>query len=85
MGVIMGDLLAAELGLRWVIYEDDLGRSRALQYKDMETVLFPITMISRRVEVGNRRPVAEIYQKAYDIIDALRPPRPYEVRPPGTY
>ena len=31
MGVIMGDRLAAELGRRWVLYEDNVGRSRALR------------------------------------------------------
>ena len=31
MGVIMGDLLAADLKLHWVIYEDRQGRSRALR------------------------------------------------------
>ncbi|CAN0600848.1 unnamed protein product, partial [Ectocarpus sp. 12 AP-2014] len=29
MGVVMGDLLATELDLQWVIYEDIQGRSRA--------------------------------------------------------
>ena len=31
MGVVMGDLLAADLGMHWVIYEDKIGRSRALR------------------------------------------------------
>ena len=31
LGVIMGDLLASDMGLDWVIYEDKLGRSRALR------------------------------------------------------
>ena len=28
MGVVMGDLLAADLDLRWVVYQDQLGRRR---------------------------------------------------------
>jgi hypothetical protein len=77
MGVVMGDLLAAELGMHWVIYEDRQGRSRALRYRETDEYLFPITMISRRREVGNDSPVAAIYQKAYDIIAPLREPLPY--------
>ena len=77
MGVIMGDLLAAELDMHWVIYEDQVGRSRALRYKESQEYLFPITMISRRQEAGNQTPVAAIYQKAYDIIDPLRPELPF--------
>lgn len=77
MGVIMGDLLAEELGMHWVIYEDGLGRSRALRYRESQEYLFPITMISRRQEADNQTPVAAIYQKAYDIIDPLRPELPF--------
>ena len=77
MGIIMGDLLAADLGMHWVIYEDGMGRSRALRYRESQEYLFPVTMISRRQEVDNQTPVAVIYQKAYDIIDPLRPELPF--------
>jgi len=78
MGVIMGDLLAADLGMHWVIYEDARGRSRALRYRESAEYLFPVTMISRRQEAGSNTPVAEIYRTAYDIIAAVRPPAPLQ-------
>jgi len=78
MGVIMGDLLATDLDMHWVIYEDRLGRSRALRYRDSDDYLFPITMISRRREADNLKPVAEIYQKAYAIIAARKPALPFQ-------
>ena len=78
MGVIMGDLLAAELGMHWVIYEDRVGRSRALRLQDSDNYLFPITMISRRQEAGNRKLVSEIYQKASDSILQVKPPLPFQ-------
>lgn len=77
MGVIMGDLLAKDLGMHWVVYEDAHGRSRALRYRESDEYLFPITMISRRREADNNTPVAVIYQKAYDIIAPLRPDLPF--------
>ncbi|MDZ7782580.1 MAG: DUF3806 domain-containing protein [Halioglobus sp.] len=77
MGVILGDLLAVELDMHWVIYEDKVGRSRALRYRATDNYLFPVTMISRRREAGSDTPVAEIYRKAYDIIDRVRPPQPF--------
>jgi hypothetical protein len=64
--------------MHWVIYEDTAGRSRALRYQESEVFLFPITMIARRREVGDQTPVVVIYQKAYDIIDASRPPAPFQ-------
>ena len=78
MGVIMGDLLAAELGMHWVIYEDRVGRSRALRYKESDDFLFPMTMISRRREAGNQTEVSEIYLKAYEIIAARKPALPFQ-------
>ncbi|MBN7798453.1 DUF3806 domain-containing protein [Parahaliea mediterranea] len=78
MGIVMGDLLAEHLGMHWVVYEDRIGRSRALRYKTTENYLFPMTMISRRREAGNDTPVADIYQKAYDIIAPLRPDIPFQ-------
>lgn len=78
MGVIMGDLLATDLGMHWVIYEDALGRSRALRYERSDEYLFPITMIARRRAAGNDTPVTAIYQKAYDIIAPLLPPQPFQ-------
>ncbi len=77
MGLVMGDLLAAELDMHWVIYEDQLGRSRALRYRDSDNYLFPMTMVSRRREAGNSLPVEAIYQKAHDIIAPLRQPLPF--------
>ena len=78
MGVIMGDLLAAELGLHWVIYQDRLGRSRALRYRETDSYLFPITMISRRREVDNYSRVSDIYQKAVDAISPDIPKLPFQ-------
>jgi len=78
MGVIMGDLLAAALDMHWVIYEDKEGRSRALRYQNSDDFLFPITMISRRREVGNQTSVADIYYKAYGIIAAGKPALPFQ-------
>ncbi len=78
MGVILGDLLAAELGMHWVVYEDKQGRSRALRYRDTDNYLFPMTMISRRHEVANQTPVQEIYQRALDAITPHRSPLPFQ-------
>jgi hypothetical protein len=78
MGVIMGDLLAADLGLHWVVYQDSMGRTRALRDGESDTYLFPVTMISRRREVDNRTSVAEIYGKARDIVLDSRPPLPFQ-------
>ena len=78
MGIVLGDLLAQELDMHWVVYEDRLGRSRALRYRQTSEYLFPVTMISRRQEAGSDTAVADIYQKAYAIIAPLRTPLPFQ-------
>ena len=77
MGVVMGDLLAADLDLKWVIYEDALGRSRALEDDLSDTYLFPMTMIARRREADNMTPVIEIYEKARGTVLHNRPDLPF--------
>lgn len=72
MGIVMGRLLEQEQDLRWVVYEDKYGRSRALQLKRTNNTLFPITMISRRAEVGVDVDIKALYQKAYERVDAYR-------------
>ena len=78
MGVVMGDLLAAELGMDWVIYEDKLGRSRALRFGLGDHYLYPVTMISRRYEVGATVDVRAIYDKAVELMRPHLPPRPFQ-------
>ena len=52
MGVILADVLLREFNVKWVVYHDQHGRSRALQLKHSDYFFFPITMISRRAETG---------------------------------
>ena len=73
MGVVFGDLLAKELSMKWVIYRDRAGRSRALRYGNEDIYLYPITMISRRYSAANDKSVPEIYE---DVVNGTRPRLP---------
>jgi hypothetical protein len=77
MGVVLGDLLAAKLDMHWIVFEDRHGRSRALQLGDSENLLFPITMISRRVEAGATVDVRAVFDKALGLIEPYRKPLPF--------
>lgn len=72
MGVIFGDILRTEKSLRWIIYIDKYGRSRALNIPNQRDVIFPITMISRRVEVGAKVDINELYQKAEVSLETIK-------------
>lgn len=72
-GVVLGNVMVEELGLRWIIYEDRLGRSRALCVNNTSNCLFPVTMLSRRLEVNAPVDVQKIYDDAVAIIDPYIP------------
>ncbi len=72
LGIALGDLMASRLDLHWVAVEDDLGRSRALQFGDGENFIFPITMISKRVEVDLGVRVTDLYKKAEAEVEGFR-------------
>jgi hypothetical protein len=64
MGIALGNVLAAQHDLDWVIYLDERGRSRALSIGPEQQCLFPSTMISRRVKAGAEVNVQALYDKA---------------------
>lgn len=71
LGVVLGDVLAARQGLDWVVYHDALGRSRVLRMGDTEVLVFPVTMISKRVELGVPFTVRDLYhQTVREIADS---------------
>jgi hypothetical protein len=69
LGVALGDVMAEQLGLTWVVVEDRLGRSRALRFRESQNLVFPVTMISKRVEGNVRFRVRELYDKTSSQVD----------------
>lgn len=80
MGVILGNLMIADFPrtLEWQIYEDSLGRSRAVCVKKTSECLFPVTMLSRRMVVGSKPDVKKIYSDALLLIEKHLPKLPYD-------
>lgn len=50
LGYCLGEMLNEMLHTHWVKVIDDIGTDYAIRYKDSSIILFPITMISKRVE-----------------------------------
>ena len=76
LGVALGDVMAAQLGLEWVSYRDELGPSRALRLGQTDLVIFPVTMISKRVELSVPFRIEELYRKTAEEIARYRRERP---------
>ena len=79
MGVVMGNVFLADFPhtLEWKIYRDKEGRSRALCVKGTQECMFPITMLSRRMEVGSKPDVRKIYNDTIARMANYLPQMPY--------
>jgi hypothetical protein len=61
LGIALGDALVQELNMRWISVEDDQGRDPAIELPGTSVVLFPLTMIAKRIERGEVVDVYEIF------------------------
>ena len=61
------------LDMDWVVYRDKKGRSRALRYRATDVFLFPVTMISRRYEVGSNRQLKPLFDETVSETRRLLP------------
>ncbi|ROS04776.1 uncharacterized protein DUF3806 [Sinobacterium caligoides] len=77
LGIVLGDLIAKELNMKWVVYSDSYGRSRALQLGRSEYFLFPVTMISRRTDADISPDVERLFNKAISTIQPHITKNPY--------
>lgn len=72
MGVVLGDALVQELGLHWVTVEDEYGRDPALAVPGKTLLLYPLTMISKRVEAGKAVDVFDLFNWTAGQIEELK-------------
>ena len=72
LGVVFGDVLVGAHGLKWVMYEDELGASKALQWRDTANFVFPVTVFSKRVQFNESIDVASIYASISADIEAFK-------------
>ncbi len=77
LGVVIGDVFVTELNMQWRVYHDKKGKSRAVCLPDTNHCLFPITMISRRVEAGRAPDATNIYETGVKLMQPYIPKLPY--------
>jgi hypothetical protein len=62
LGVVFGDLLATELPLWWMRAGEDGKSWPTLRYKDTSIQVSPLTIISSRIEKGDKVDLAKLLQ-----------------------
>jgi hypothetical protein len=72
LGVTFGDALEQYMGLEWVAVDDEYGRDIAMRDPAASTKVFPLTMISKRVEEGREFEVTRLFTDLCNDISRLR-------------
>lgn len=68
LGIAFGDALAQQMDLAWVMVEDDYGRDAALSLIGTSVLVFPQTMISKRIEDGEEIDIYELFDGTRAIV-----------------
>jgi hypothetical protein len=72
LGVVLGDAFVQDLKMEWVMVEDDQGRDPAVRLPGTSLILFPLTMISKRVERGENVDVIDLFNQTATQVDEFR-------------
>jgi hypothetical protein len=72
LGVTFGDALAQVAELKWVVVEDEYGKDPALVVDGASIKVFPLTMISKRIEAGEDVDVLELFKVTWKTIERVR-------------
>lgn len=63
LGIVFGKVLVNDTPhYDWWVVEDDYGKDACIRYKETSLIVFPQTMISKRIEDGILVNVLELYQ-----------------------
>lgn len=72
MGVVLGDVFVQELRMEWVVVEDEYGRDAAVRMPGTSIIIFPLTMISKRLEDRKAVDVFELFNGVAEHIEQLK-------------
>ena len=63
MGVVFGDVFVLVCGWEWSMVTDELGRDPCIRVPSSSIVLYPLTMISKRIELGETVDVFALFDE----------------------
>jgi hypothetical protein len=72
VGVVFGDVIAAELGLEWIMHCGEFGVELALNGGGTSITVFPRTMILKRIENGEEMDLAFVLEKLAESVEQLK-------------
>ena len=72
LGITFGDIFVQDLNFVWIEVDDEYGKSPALQLPDTTLIIFPMTMISKRIEDGQDVDIYDLYEGLKEKINEIK-------------
>ncbi|WP_455211916.1 DUF3806 domain-containing protein [Kaarinaea lacus] len=73
LGIIFGKVFVNETpNYDWWVVEDEYGKDACIRYRETSLIVFPQTIISKRVEDGDKIDVVELYSGLKQDLERIR-------------
>jgi hypothetical protein len=72
LGIVLGDAFVQELKMEWILVEDGSGRDPAVRLPGTSIILYPLTMISKRIERGDKIDVFDMFNSVAARVEEIQ-------------
>lgn len=72
LGIVLGDAFVQKSKMEWAMVEDESGRDPAVRLPGTTIIVFPLTMVSKRVERGERVDVVDLFKGVSAKIEEMK-------------
>jgi len=72
LGITLGDIIVQEMNFTWIEVEEENETDPALLLPDTTLILFPMTMISKRIEKDESFDIYEFYEKLKEDVSKIK-------------
>ena len=72
LGIVLGDAFVQEMEMEWIMVKDSYGRDPAIRVPGTSVIVYPLTMISKRIENGENVDVFELFNGVADQVEKMK-------------
>jgi hypothetical protein len=73
LGIVFGKVFVSETpDYDWWVVEDEYGKDACVRYKETTLLIFPQTMLSKRIEDGEQVDVAELFSGLREDLEQIK-------------
>lgn len=72
LGITLGDVFVQDLNFVWIEVKDEYGADPALQLPDTTLIIYPMTMISKRIQAGEEIDIYELYNLLKEKVNEIK-------------